>query len=49
MYVYIYYLRAPPSDEPSKECPDIADKLTLRLTVCQDVSIVSVLLVVGAT
>jgi hypothetical protein len=42
----------PSSGEPSKDCPDIADKLTLHLTfgtptVCQDVSGVSVLLIVG--
>ena len=42
-----YRLAVSTSGEPTKECPDIPDKLILRLAVCQDVSVVSVLLIVG--
>ena len=54
MYVYLSFfpmllrLAVSTSGKPSEDCPDIADKLTLRLAVCQDVSVVSGLLVVEA-
>ena len=40
--------RPSPDDALLEHCPDIAEKLTLLLTVCQDVRVVSIPLVVGA-